>query len=97
MSDDHLASTDGRMMPVLGLGSRLLTAGSAAASDHTIYDFFSHDFLRSRPQARRRKRVHGAAHGINWHTVVPDCAASHSGVWTDIVVSDRDHETMSMS
>jgi hypothetical protein len=44
VSDYHLALTEGRMMPMHGLGSSLLTTAGAAASDHTSYGFASHEF-----------------------------------------------------
>ena len=43
--DDHRALMDDRSMPVHGLGSSLLSTGSAAASDHTSYGFASHAFI----------------------------------------------------
>jgi len=45
VSDDHRALMDDRSMPVHGLGSSLLSTGSAAASDHTSYGFASHAFI----------------------------------------------------
>ena len=52
VSDDHRALIDGRMMPVHGLGSSLLSMGSAAASDPTSFGFASHALID-----------HGLAHG----------------------------------
>jgi hypothetical protein len=45
VSDYHRGLTDGRIMPVHGLGSSLLSTASAAASDHTSDGVASHAFV----------------------------------------------------
>jgi hypothetical protein len=45
VSDYHRGLIDGRIMPVHGLGSSLLSTASAAASDHTSYGVASHAFV----------------------------------------------------